>query len=132
MTTKTAPQDDFDPYIYAGEIVPITKRNGAPMPDLHRMSPMELGLCLAIGKRASALISQHAIDNPHKNIVPPHPLICAVEVAIAHLAQPLDLQRFFSADNLTFIPEIVQIARHIDRVNNFFPTTVMLKFRKTT
>lgn len=131
MTTETAPQDDNDPFIHAGKIVPITKSNGAQLPNFTSMNPMELGLCLAIGKRASELISQHAIDHPEKNIVPPHPLICAVDVAVAHLAVPLDLKRFFNADNLTFIPEFVQIARHIDRVANFFPTTVELKFKKT-
>jgi hypothetical protein len=131
MSNETSPQDDNDPFIYAGEIVPITKKNNVPIPPFDRMSALELGLCLAIGKRASMLIAQHARDNPEKNIVVPHPAICACDVAVAHLAQPLDLHRFFSADNLTFTPEFVQIARHIDRVANFFPTTMPLKFRKT-
>jgi len=131
MTTETTPLDDNDPFIYAGKIVPIVKRNGAQLPNFASMNPMELGLCLAIGKRAAELIHQHAIDHPEKNIVPPHPLICAVDVAVAHLAVTLDLKRFFNADNLAFIPEFVQIAHHIDRVNNLFPTDVALKFRKT-
>lgn len=105
------------------------------------LDPDELRLCIDIGKRASDMIAQHARENPQRQIITPHPTICAMEIGIVHLHKPLKLRAFLESDDLAFLHDYLTIARNVDRAGcrwdrgiplNFYDPSLLLRLRAIT
>ena len=122
---------NFDPFApEKGFIIGSSLINGGARIPWERINPDDMKLCLAIGRRASAWLVDFAAQHPEKHIEPPHPLICAADVACTHLSFLLDLERFLSAPDLDFCGEYITIAKFLDRPRGIFPSSVILKFAR--
>lgn len=101
--------------------------------DFSRLSPHEMRLCVAIGRR----ILSWATDNaPRLKGAPIAPyvdgLVIAVDIATVHLIRPLDLLRFFESDDLNLISEYAAIATNLNRPLAHFPASVKLRFAQSS
>lgn len=120
-------QDQTDPFRFEGVMNPI-KTNGYQANWL-MVDPIDRGICMELGKRASAMVVDIAQQKPGR-IVPPHPMICAMDFCIVKMKRDLDLNRLLNADPLAFLNEYVMIAQHIDRQKLNFPDDVRLQFAR--
>jgi hypothetical protein len=81
-----------------------------------------------ICRRAVALGAEHDIDVYHFSIF--------LDLALAHLKTPLDLNLLLGADDGNFAHDVFGIARHVDRESGrlrdcFLPRTARLQHERT-
>lgn len=121
-------QRSNDPFEHFRTMHPT--RHGS-VPSFDVLNPLEVSQCKRLGVRAAALVAKHAQENPQRLIVTPHPIICAMDFAVVHLARPLKLQALEDCDDLAFMADFIKIAQHIDRDNGRWNRAIPLQFYDT-
>jgi len=107
---RTPVTDPFAP----ATISKAPDKSQVPIPRFDSIPRMDMEIIKAMGQRAAQLLQQMK-DEGRKIEVPPWPM-CACDIAVAHLARPLDLNRFARADNVAFFAAYMYIASRINRL----------------
>lgn len=104
----------FDPNapIDAEAIHPTTGDDGGIRFDL--IPPGERELFFKMGMRASALLRDYQ-QKVNPRMQPPHPMMAAMVLSAAHLAQPMEVLRFAMSDDFTFLSEYIEIEKHLEK-----------------
>jgi hypothetical protein len=91
----------------------------------HLLSAEEMTLCVAIGQRASKLITE--VMRLRKNMeIEVNPLIVAQDIATVHLQRPLALLAFCHASNFLFLDDVMAVQTNLDRACGKLPNFVKL------
>lgn len=104
-----------------------------------RINPVDMALIVVIGERIRNLLTAHAKLLHDKGKPIPHeiqhvtdPMLTQMDLAIVHLAIPLDLMRMQYASEFDLIEDYLTIAQHINRPLLFFPASVKLRFAQAS
>ena len=113
---------------------PIHEMQGSPIP-WDKIRPFEYHMIRGIAERADAIyrdwIAKRRLTlKPGETILEPDRMVLAMDIAVAHLSRDLDLSAFLTADDLTFIAEVLSIQTNINRVDGRLPDYVHLRFAR--
>jgi hypothetical protein len=115
---------------------PIHELKGDSIP-WDKVRPFEYTLIRGIAERADAIYREW-IDKrrltlkPGETILEPDRMVIAMDIAVAHICRDLDLSAFLTADDLSFISEVLSIQTNVQRVDGRLPDFVHLRFARRT
>lgn len=97
-----------------------------PIP-FHRVSSIEVSLCVAIAQRAIPHLHEINASLAPDRRYPIDGMLYAMDVAAVHLLRPLDLRRLLHFDPVDFLHDFSAIISNIDRSNGRLPDWLRLR-----
>ena len=100
-----------------------------------KITPYEYSMIRGIAERADMiyrewLAKRRLTLRPGETLLEPDRIVIAMDVAVAHICRGLDLSALLTADDLSFIAEILSIQTNVQRVDGKLPDYVHLRFAR--
>jgi hypothetical protein len=84
-----------------------------------------------IGTRGAMVTKKLREQFPMSDSLPDHPIVIALDVAVAHWCRNLRLRDMLQAEELAFMADLTSIEKNIVRERNFLHADVRLRFAQS-